>query len=102
MSLRSKLGFSKLTPHEQASKIKAEHAEKQIAQGLFTPAQEELMEELGLRGNRAMVHDEKSGEQGERVAKLSKVRDPLTQRQRRLMEELGLTSHIPDPKEETD
>lgn len=102
MSLRSKFGFAQHTPEERAAKIKAKHAAKRSSQGLFTPAQEELMEELGLRGNRPVVHDEVSVNQSERAAKPKKVRDPLTKRQRRLMEELGLTSHIPDPKEETD
>lgn len=102
MSLRSKLGFAQLTPEERAAKIKAKHAAKRTSQGLFTPAQEELMEELGLRGNRPIVRDEVPGEESERAAKPKKVRDPLTKRQRRLMEELGLTSHIPDRKEESD
>ena len=92
-----RIGFNreKLDPQQKAAKIKAKHALKGKSQGLFTPAQEELMEELGLKGNRPIEKLEgtpKIAEIG--AAPIKKKRDPLTPRQRRLMQELGLTSAI--------
>lgn len=107
MSPRSVFNREKLDPQQKAAKIKAKHALKSKSQGLFTPAQEELMEELGLKGNRPLVQREKLEELEKlaakevtpktenRVAASRKTkRDPLTPRQRRLMQELGLTSAI--------
>jgi hypothetical protein len=92
-----RIGFNreKLDPQQKAAKIKAKHALKSKSQGLFTPAQEELMEELGLKGDRPLEKLEvvpKIENQVETPRK--KKRDPLSPRQRRLMQELGLTSAI--------
>ena len=71
-------------PVAKAAEIKAKYEAKQKAQGLFTPAQEELMDELGLKpGSKREVKKEKP-------VKNTKARDPLTARQRKLAEELGL------------
>jgi hypothetical protein len=67
-----------------AADIKARYEAKRVNQGLFTPAQEELMEELGLTpGQPPKIKDEKH-------TKNTKARDPLTARQRKLAKELGL------------
>ncbi len=71
-------------PDAKAAEIKAKYEAKQKAQGLFTPAQEELMDELGLKPG-----SNKSQSKVKR-AKNTKARDPLTARQRKLAEELGL------------
>lgn len=104
MSPRSVFNREKLDPQQKAAKIKAKHALKSKSQGLFTPAQEELMEELGLKGNRPLVQREKLEElaakevrsktENRAAASRKTKRDPLTPRQRALMQELGLTSAI--------
>lgn len=72
-------------PVAKAAEIKAKHEAKRKEQGLFTAAQEELMDELGLKpGSKKEVSKEKG-------SKNTKARDPLTARQRKLAEELGLT-----------
>lgn len=71
-------------PVAKAEEIKAKYHEKRKAQGLFTQAQEELMEELGLKPG-----SKKSQSNVKRV-KNTKARSPLTARQRKLAEELGL------------
>jgi hypothetical protein len=74
-------------PVAKAAEIKAKHQAKQQVQGLFTPAQEELMDELGLKpGSKNSAESKKS----EQRVKNTKARDPLTARQRKLAEELGL------------
>ena len=71
-------------PAAKAAEIKAKYEAKRREQGLFTPAQEELMDELGLKpGSKREVKNEK-------LVKNTKARDPLTARQRKLAEELGL------------
>ena len=71
-------------PAAKAAEIKAKYEAKRKEQGLFTPAQEELMDELGLKpGSKREVKNEKR-------VKNTKARDPLTARQRKLAEELGL------------
>ena len=71
-------------PVAKAAEIKAEFEAKRKEQGLFTPAQEALMDELGLKpGN-------KKSQKKVKRAKNTKARDPLTARQRKLAEELGL------------
>ena len=79
-------GRKKLTPAERAAQIKERHAKKLAGQGMFTPAQEKLREELGLKPG-AKPKSAKS-----KVKKINKVRDPLSARQRKLMEELGLVN----------
>jgi hypothetical protein len=76
-------------PAAKAAEIKAKHAAKEAERGkpaLFTKAQEELMDELGLTpgGSRDL------NEIKEKRVKKTKARDPLTARQRKLAEELGL------------
>jgi hypothetical protein len=71
-------------PVEKAAEIKAKYDAKRKEQGLFTPAQEELMEELGLKPG------SKKSESKSKRTKNTKARDPLTARQRKLAEELGL------------
>ena len=71
-------------PVAKAAEIKAKHEAKRKVQGIFTPAQEDLMDELGLTpGSAKEIRKEKR-------AKSPKSRDPLTARQRKLAEELGL------------
>ena len=71
-------------PVAKAAEIKAKFEAKRKEQGLFTPAQEALMDELGLKpGN-------KKSQKKVKRAKTTKARDPLTARQRKLAEELGL------------
>lgn len=67
----------------KAAQIKAKYEAKRKEQGLFTPAQEALMDELGLTPGAAK---EISNEDNSK----KKARDPLTARQRKLAEELGL------------
>ena len=71
----------------KAAEIKAKHEAKGKKQGLFTPAQEALMDELGLTPGaiKEINKDENTKEDKEK-----KARDPLTARQRKLAEELGL------------
>ena len=77
---------AKKDANQVAAEIKAKYEAKRQIQGPFTPAQEELMDELGLTpGN---VSENKAKEQ---TPKNTKARDPLTARQRKLAEELGLT-----------
>lgn len=71
-------------PVAKAAEIKAKYEAKRKEQGLFTPAQEELMDELGLKPG------SKKTESKVKRAKNTKARDPLTARQRKLAEELGL------------
>ena len=79
-------GRKKLTPEERAAQIKARYEKKLAGQGIFTPAQEKLREELGLKPGAKPVKREK----GE--GKVKKIKDPLSSRQRKLMEELGLVN----------
>lgn len=67
---------------EHAEKIKAKAEARKSVQGLLTPAQEELRKELGLHPD-----GYEKTEQGKPV---KKEKDPLTKRQRALLEELGL------------
>jgi hypothetical protein len=71
-------------PVAKAAEIKAIYEAKRKEQGLFTPAQEELMNELGL------TPGSKNSKKVEKRVKNTKARDPLTARQRKLAEELGL------------
>lgn len=73
----------KLTPQERAAQIKAKFEKKMAGQGMFTPAQEKLRDELGLKPGAKIVKKEKGAK---------KVKDPLSKRQRALMEELGLVN----------
>jgi hypothetical protein len=75
----------KRDPKERAAEIKAKYEAKQVPPELFTKAQAELMDELGLTPGQ--VKPEKSKKTKE---KNTKARDPLTARQRKLAEELGL------------
>ena len=70
----------------KAAEIKAKHEAKRKEQGLFTPAQEALMDELGLTPGSNSVDKEVKKE----PTKKTKARDPLTARQRKLAKELGL------------
>jgi hypothetical protein len=71
-------------PVAKAAEIKAKYEAKRKEQGLFTPAQEELMDELGLKPG------SKKFQSKSKATKNTKARDPLTARQRKLAEELGL------------
>lgn len=71
-----------------AAEIKAKYEAKRVNQGLFTPAQEELMAELGLTpGTPEFSREIKDGKW-----RKTKARDHLTARQRKLAKELGLLS----------
>ena len=72
-----------------AAQIKAKAAAKRREQGLFTPAQEALMDELGLTPG-----SKKSPTKN--INKKTKARDPLTARQRKLAQELGLAKPTED------
>lgn len=78
-----KLWRKSVDPAAKAAEIKARHAKKQMQQGLFTPSQEVLMEELGLKPGVKL-------EKNTIREKKTKARDPLTERQRNLAKELGL------------
>ena len=81
----------KLTPAERAEQIKEKHAKKMAGQGMFTPAQEKLREELGLKpGVKNKKKPGKKTSQDGAEKKVKKIKDPLSARQRKLMEELGL------------
>ena len=51
-------GRKKLTPAERAEQIKEKHEKKMAGQGMFTPAQEKLREELGLKPGAKIVKKE--------------------------------------------
>ena len=76
----------KIDAATKAAEIKAKHEAKRQAQGLFTPSQEALMDELGLKPGTSRTSENTS-----RAEKNTKARDPLTARQRKLAEELGLS-----------
>ena len=76
---------AKKDANQKAAEIKAKYEAKRQVQGPFTPAQEELMDELGLTPGK--VSEVKARE---KASKNTKARDPLTARQRKLAEELGL------------
>ena len=90
MSWLSKLSAKRNKPdaNQKAAEIKAKYEAKRQVQGPFTPAQEELMDELGLTPGKSV--ESKSNVTKEKKAKNTKARDPLTARQRKLAEELGL------------
>lgn len=76
----------KLSASEQAEQIKARHLARLSAnQDLFSSAQREKMAELGLTPGAPHTPPEQ-------VTAKKRVRDPLTKRQRKLMEELGLAT----------
>ena len=74
--------------NQVAAEIKAKYEAKRQVQGPFTPAQEELMDELGLTPGK--IRDSNPEIVKVKPAKNTKARDPLTARQRKLAEELGL------------
>ena len=76
---------TKKDANQKAAEIKAKYEAKRQVQGPFTPAQEELMDELGLTPGKVSENKPKV-----KPAKNTKARDPLTARQRKLAEELGL------------
>ena len=101
MGLERFIKREKLTPEAKAEQIKAKFAAKLTKNGsLFTPGQEDLMLELGLKGTKEEQPQE--AERAAPIGKKPKKRDPLTKRQRRLMAELGLTSQIPEPDNDED
>jgi len=75
-----------LDPVARAEEIKSKFAAKQKIQGLFTPAQQELMDELGLTPGDQ--HKDKSIPNQVEINKGK--RSPLTARQLKLAKELGL------------
>ena len=77
---------AKKDANQKAAEIKAKFEAKRQVQGPFTPAQEELMDELGLTPGKVSENKPKV-----KPAKNTKARDPLTARQRKLAEELGLS-----------
>ena len=79
---------AKKDANQKAAEIKAKYEAKRQVQGPFTPAQEELMDELGLAPGKSI--ESKTNVAKEKKAKNTKARDPLTARQRKLAEELGL------------
>ena len=81
--------WRKKDPIAEAEAIKAKFQAKRTPQGMFTPAQEELMEELGLTPGKKLEQDLDS-EKKPKAIKPKKSKDPLTARQRKLAEELGL------------
>ena len=85
-------GRRKLNPQVRAAQIKAKYEKKLAGQGLFTPAQEKLREELGLKPGAKSVKKSKSEEATSTEKKVKKIKDPLSSRQRKLMEELGLVN----------
>jgi hypothetical protein len=84
------LGRRKKKDHrEKAAEIIAKHnAKKERNTGLFTELQEEKRRQLGLHPT--LKPDTKE-------VRAEKTKDPLTKRQRALLEELGLN---PKPKED--
>ena len=76
---------AKKDANQKAAEIKAKYEAKRQVQGPFTPAQEELMDELGLTPGKVSESKAK-----EKTPNNTKARDPLTARQRKLAEELGL------------
>lgn len=87
-----------LDPAAKAAEIKAKHAAKEAERAkptLFTKAQKELMDELGLTPGSNLDLNEIE----EKRVKRTKARDPLTARQRKLAEELGLANKADDTDE---
>jgi hypothetical protein len=81
----------KLDHNEKAAQIIAKHKEKQERNsGIFTELQEEKRRQLGLHPT--LRPDAKEVRQ-------EKTKDPLTKRQRALLEELGLNPRSKEEKE---
>ena len=74
--------WAKKDAAEHAAHIIERHAKKRAIQGMLTPAQEELRKELG-------IHPQ--GYKKDFMGKpIKEAKDPLTNRQRALLKELGL------------
>ena len=83
---------AKLDPAVKAEQIKAKYAAKQAKQGLFTPAQEALMDELGLTPGSEKTIDKKPVKK--KKSDIQKAHDRMTARQRKLAKELGLLKDL--------
>ena len=79
---------AKVDPEQKAAQIKAKYQAKQAKQGLFTPAQEALMDELGLTPGAEKKINEKPIKK--KRSDIQKAHDRMTVRQRKLAKELGL------------
>lgn len=85
---------AKVDPAQKAAQIKAKYQAKQAKQGLFTPAQEALMDELGLTPGAEKKINEKPIKK--KRSDIQKAHDRMTARQRKLAKELGLLKDIPN------
>ena len=85
---------AKLDPAQKAAQIKAKYEAKQAKQGLFTPAQEALMDELGLTPGAEKKINEKPIKK--KRSDIQKAHDRMTVRQRKLAKELGLLKDLPE------
>jgi len=85
---------AKLDPAQKAAQIKAKYEAKQAKQGLFTPAQEALMDELGLTPGAKKSINEKPVKK--KRSDIQKAHDRMTVRQRKLAKELGLLKDLPE------
>ena len=85
---------AKVDPEQKAAQIKAKYEAKQAKQGLFTPAQEALMDELGLTPGAEKKINEKPIKK--KRSDIQKAHDRMTVRQRKLAKELGLLKDLPE------
>jgi DNA gyrase/topoisomerase IV subunit B len=85
---------AKVDPEQKAAQIKAKYQAKQAKQGLFTPAQEALMDELGLTPGAEKKINEKPIKK--KRSDIQKAHDRMTVRQRKLAKELGLLKDLPE------
>ena len=85
---------AKVDPEQKAAQIKAKYQAKQAKQGLFTPAQEALMDELGLTPGAEKKINEKPIKK--KKSDIQKAHDRMTVRQRKLAKELGLLKDLPE------
>lgn len=99
MAFRGKSGRSKLTPAEEAAKIKAKFEKRFEVQGMFTSAQEDLMAELGLTPGAREKIEQPEADTEVPAPKVKKKRELFTKQQLKLMNELGLSpKHLKKPE----
>ena len=102
MAFRAKLRRTKLSPIEEAEKIKAKFEKRREVQGMFTSAQEDLMAELGLTPGAREKIDHPEAETEVPAPKTKKKRALFTKQQLKMMDELGLTpKHLEQPEKPT-
>ena len=88
---------AKVDPEQKAAQIKAKYQAKQAKQGLFTPAQEALMDELGLTpGAPGIEKNINEKPVKKKRSDIQKAHDRMTVRQRKLAKELGLLKDLPE------